>query len=409
MSEIQRRLITYCTNVHAGETWQETFAALENHIPKVKEAVSPDHPFPIGLRLSALAARELAAGHSHSFGSWLREHDCFVPTINGFPFGAFHAARVKEKVYHPDWRSRERASYTKRLATLLAEWLPENQAGSISSVPIGFQAHHAGEDHLVSRGNLLHVMEHLDRLRQEKGADIVLSLEPEPACVLESTADLVRFLEWMDFPESLRDRIGICLDCCHLALQFEEPAEVVSLLTQAGVRIGKVQASSALRQRHDRREALIPFQEQCYLHQVVVRGEGGLLTRYDDLPDALKRHQGKGEDEWRCHFHVPIFLERAGEYETTGFFVERLLPLLDRQVLLEVETYTWDVLPPELRLGELTHSIIREIRWLQEKANVADRQAAERQAAEDKAMAESLAAADIAETPVAGEVGAAEP
>ena len=373
MSEVQRRLITYCTNIHPGESWRETFTALAAHIPKIKDAVSPDHPFPIGLRLSAQAARELAAGPAASFAGWLREHDCFVPTINGFPFGTFHGSRVKEKVYLPDWRSRERSGYTKGLASLLAGWLPENGTGSISSVPIGFKAHLAGDDHLLARENLLDVLQHLERLWQEKGRDIVLALEPEPACVLESVADLALFLDRMDFPQPLRNRIGICLDCCHQALQFEEPAAALSVLAEAGIRVGKVQVSSALRQRHDRREALYRFQEPCYLHQVVVRRHDGALTRYHDLPDALQRHRGESEDEWRCHFHVPVFLERIGDFGTTRFFVEKLLPLLDPRILLEIETYTWDVLPPELQKGEVTDSIIREIRWLQEKTDETDR------------------------------------
>jgi len=371
--EVQRRLITYCTNIHPGESWGETFAALKDHIPKVKEAVSPGRPFPIGLRLSARAASELAVDSAASFARWLREQHCFVPTINGFPFGAFHGTRVKEAVYLPDWRSRERADYTKQLATLLAGWLPEGGSGSISTVPVGFKAHFAAGEHLLARERLLEVLLHLERLRQEQGVDIVLALEPEPACVLETTADLVRFLDRMNFPHTLQNRIGVCLDCCHLALQFEEPAAVLSLLAAAGVRIGKVQVSSALSLRHDRREFLSPFQEPCYLHQVVVRSGDGRLTRYDDLPDALQQHRGERGDEWRCHFHVPIFVERTEEFQTTRFFAEQLLSRLGRQVLLEVETYTWGVLPPQLRTGEVADSIIREIRWLQEAMDETDR------------------------------------
>lgn len=376
MSQVQRRLITYCTNIHPGESWAETFTALATHVPQIKAAVSPGHPFPIGLRLSARAARELAAGQAASFAGWLRDEHCFVTTINGFPFGAFHGTRVKEQAYLPDWRSRERSDYTKLLATLLAGFLPESASGSISSVPVGFRPHLGADHHPLVRENLLEVLLHLDRLRLERGVDLVLALEPEPACLLETASDLVEFVERMNFPQSLRNRIGICLDCCHLALQFEEPAEVVSLLAGAGIRIGKVQVSSALRQRHDRRESLHPFQEPCYLHQVVVRRRDGTLTRYHDLPEALQRHRGENEEEWRCHFHVPLFVERTGEFETTRFFAEKLLPLLDRRVLLEVESYSWEVLPPELRKGEVADSIIREIRWLQERVDLISHQPA---------------------------------
>ena len=373
MSQVQRRLITYCTNIHPGESWLETFAALKQCIPRVKEAVSPECPFPIGLRLSARAASELSAGGAALFSDWLSAQGCFVPTINGFPFGAFHGTRIKEGAYLPDWRSRERVDYTKQLATLLADWLPEGASGSISTVPVGFKRHFASGEHLLVRERLLELLLHLERLRQEKGADIILALEPEPACFLETSADLVRFLFRMNFPHTLQDRIGICLDCCHLAMQFEEPAEVLSLLTASGIRIGKVQVSSALSLRHDRREALIPFQEPCYLHQVVIRSCDGVLTRYDDLPDALRLHRGEGGDEWRCHFHLPLFLERTEEFRTTRFFAEQLLSRLDRSVLLEVETYTWGALPPHLRTGGVADAIIREIRWLQETIDETDR------------------------------------
>jgi hypothetical protein len=371
--QVQRRLITYCTNIHPGESWEETFAPLRAHVPRVRDAVSPEHPFPLGLRLSARAARELTAGPADYFRQWLVENRCFIPTINGFPFADFHEGTVKDRAYLPDWRSRERVEYTKLLATLLATWLPENGHGSISTVPVGFRAHLEGEDRLCARRNLLEVMEHLELLRREKGVDIVLSLEPEPGCLLETTEDVVEFIDWMNPPHSLRNRIGICLDCCHLALQFEEPAEVLSLLKGAGVRIGKVQVSSALRQRHHRREALRPFQEPKYLHQVVVRRHDGELSRYHDLPHALEQHQGEDHDEWRCHFHVPIFLGETPELKTTQKFIQQILPLLDRELLLEVETYSWSVLPPHLRLDDVGLSIIRELNWLRERVDETDR------------------------------------
>ena len=373
MHQVQRRLITYCTNIHPGESWAETFASLAAHVPRIKAAVSPEHPFPIGLRLSARAARELAEGHRASFAGWLRERDCFVPTINGFPIGAFHGGAVKERVYLPDWRSRERAGYTMLLATLLADWLPQHACGSISSLPVGFKEHLGAGWHLPVRENLLAVLQHLERLFQERGADIVLALEPEPGCLLETVSDLLQFLDLMNLPHPLRSRIGICLDCCHLALQFEEPAEVASLLAGAGIRIGKVQVSSALRQRHDRREALVRFQEPCYLHQVVVRRRDGALSQYHDLSQALEWHRGEADEEWRCHFHIPLFVEQTGAFRTTRFFAEQLLPLLDRRLLLEIETYTWQVLPPEMSTGEVADSIIREIGWLREKTDETDR------------------------------------
>ncbi|PJB02924.1 MAG: xylose isomerase [Hydrogenophilales bacterium CG_4_9_14_3_um_filter_63_34] len=365
MSQIPGRLITYCTNIHPGEGWREVFAALQQHIPAVKAAVSPDRPFPIGLRLSRRAAEELSGEENERFVRWLRENDCFIPTLNGFPYGSFHGERIKERVYLPDWRSRERAAYTMRLADLLAGWLPAGVAGSISTVPIGFKGGVGERDRPEIRRQLLAVLTHLQSLRQNTGREIVLALEPEPGCLLETTEEICRFFADLDLPADLRDLLGVCYDCCHQAVEFEDPAASLARLAAAGIRIAKVQVSSALRLLAPTAAQLAPFDEPCYLHQVVARSPDGELSRYDDLPRALARLDPAAGEEWRCHFHVPIFVSGAGDYGTTRFFLEDILPLLPQELLLEVETYTWEVLPLELRLGSVTDSIIREIHWLE--------------------------------------------
>jgi hypothetical protein len=373
MPEIHPGLITYCTNIHPGETWAETFAALAGHIPAVKAAVSPESPFPVGLRLSNRAARELSAEGTGQFSAWLGEHGCFVPTINGFPYGSFHGGRVKDKVYLPDWRSSDRTAYTIALADLLANLLPEGITGSISTVPVGFKGVVLTGDFTLVRVQLHAVLRHLSRILREHGKKIVLALEPEPGCIVETTDELCRFFGAMAFPPDLQPHLGICLDCCHQAVQFEEPAECLSRLNEAGIPIAKVQASSAIRLVDPGDDLLRSYDEPCYLHQVVIRRRDGTLLRYPDLPDALTRHQRVRGDEWRCHFHVPIFLAGTGTPGTTRSFLEELLHPLPKGILLEVETYTWDVLPPELRSGSVTDSIIREITWLKEQTDAAHR------------------------------------
>lgn len=373
MSEIPGRLITYCTNIHPGESWQETFAALQRYIPAVKAAVSPDRSFPIGLRLSHRAAEELTGEENERFVCWLRENDSFVPTLNGFPYGSFHGERVKEKVYLPDWRSSDRAAYTMRLADLLAGWLPEGVTGSISTVPIGFKGVVGESDQPSVRKQFITVLAHLKHLQQQRGRNIILALEPEPGCLLETTEEVCDFFSGLDLPHDLRDMIGICYDCCHQAVEFEEPADSLARLADAGVRIAKVQISSALNILAPSLELLSHFDEPCYLHQVVVRNRKGELVRYNDLSEARVRHSMNDGEEWRCHFHVPIFLSGVGNYSTTRFFLEEVLPLLPQNLLLEVETYTWDVLPPELRCESVTDLIIREIQWLEAQLSATHR------------------------------------
>jgi hypothetical protein len=365
-------MTTYCTNIHPGESWSEIFSNLVTYIPAVKDAVSPESPFPIGLRLSNLATVEIDKNTSERFYQWCQQNDCYVPTINGFPYGSFHYSPVKENVYVPDWRDIKRVEYTKRLASLLDSWLPGSVTGSISTVPIGFGKHLHEEDYVIVRENLIDVLEYLDRLRQRSGKEIILSLEPEPGCVLETTEDTVHFFEEMKFPEGLRESIGVCFDCCHQAVEFEKPEESLNFLRKASIKIGKVQVSSALSASgggHFMIESLDRFCDPYYLHQVVVRRIDGNLIRYNDLSEALLVHKGKDEEEWRIHFHVPVFVERMDSYGTTRLFAEEILSIIDRNILLEVETYTWHVLPPELQTETLTQSIIREIQWVQSQIN----------------------------------------
>ncbi len=367
MSKVPGRWITYCTNIHPGESWRETFAAVQRHVPVVKAAVSPDFAFPIGLRLSRQAANEITGAASERFGRWLQDSDCFVPTINGFPYGAFHGERIKERVYLPDWRSPDRAAYTIVLANLLAQWLPRGMIGSISTVPIGFKDMLDERDFPLVKRQLVAVLTHLEQIRQRAAREIVLSLEPEPGCLLETTEQVCRFFAALELPAELGDLIGVCFDCCHQAVEFEESADSLKRLAEAGIRIAKVQVASALRLFSPNLPLLGRFNEPRYLHQVVVRRRDGSLHRYNDVPQALAEHEMADDDEWRCHFHLPIFVSGAHGYGTTRFFLESIVPRLPGDVLLEIETYTWEVLPSELRCETMGASIIREIRWLQER------------------------------------------
>ena len=126
--------LAYCTNIHRGETWAETFAALQTYALAVRERVCPHAPYGLGLRLSHVAARELSEpGTLTAFQRWLAAQSCYVFTINGFPYGQFHGGRVKEQVYQPDWTTPERLAYTNLLFDLLARLVPDGVAGRVST------------------------------------------------------------------------------------------------------------------------------------------------------------------------------------------------------------------------------------------------------------------------------------
>ncbi len=374
--------LAYCTNVHRGESWAETFAALERHVLPVRRRVAPGRPYAIGLRLGQRAAAELATGDAlPAFRRWLAAHDAYVFTINGFPYGSFHGTRVKEQVYAPDWSTPARLAYTQQLFELLVELLPPGVAGSVSTVPASFKAFTAAEParRAAIFANLTACGRFLTALAARTGRDLHLGLEPEPLCEIETTAETVAFFAAWRAAEPAVERegllrfIGVNYDCCHLAVEFESPGPALDQLAAAGLRLSKLHLSSALRVAPTPagRAALAAFVEPVYLHQVVVgeAASGAVRQRFVDLPDALAHAAAEppaGGDEWRVHFHVPLHAAPGAPFADTR---DHLLGALDWLAAhrgacahLEMETYTWEVLPPALRLP-IEEQLVREYEW----------------------------------------------
>lgn len=396
--------LTYCTNIHAGESWKEHFAALKQFIPVVKKAVSPDKAFGIGLRLSNEASIDLAKYENlQAFRQWLQEQQCYVFTLNGFPYGSFHYTVVKDGVHAPDWTTNQRVNYTIRLAEILVALLPPDIDGGISTSPLTYRHWHKTAEELQAAfeqatTNILQVTKALIRLKQSTGKTVHLDIEPEPDGLLESG---VEFLQWytgyllpsgISFladkfgysktkaEEVLKEHVQLCYDVCHFAVGYENHATVLEQLKREGIKTGRIQISAALKAEfNDRSEktnavvtALRQFNEPVYLHQVIAREKTGALKRYADLPDALKEANAASANEWRSHFHVPLFIENYGALQSTQKDIEEVLQLHCQQPFtnhLEIETYTWEVLPDELKLP-LAASIIREMEWVLATLNV---------------------------------------
>ncbi len=369
--------LAYCTNVHRGESWPETFAMLEQHTDSVRRRVAPAEPYAIGLRLGARAAAELSEPSTLlAFRRWLDAHDSYVFTINGFPFGSFHGTRVKEQVYAPDWSTPERLAYTTQLVDLLVQLLPAGVPGSVSTVPVSFKGFELSADQKSAvHANLTACAQHVEQLAERTGIDLTLGLEPEPLCVLETTAETVEFFDdWAASEpgaERWRRYIGVNYDCCHLAVEFESPHDALERLVAAGLRLSKVHLSSALRVTPDAdgRAALQPFVEPTYLHQVVIGSAetGDVYHRHIDLPDALADQTSHAVDEeWRVHFHVPLHASPGTPFRDTRDHIEGTLDWLAAHpgacAHLEMETYTWEVLPPALRIG-IDEQLVQEYAW----------------------------------------------
>lgn len=359
-----RRPVTYCTNIHPGETLEAVVRNLAAYATRVKALRAPDAPFPLGLRLSGQASRELATGDAAArLGAWLAQHGFSVPTMNAFPYGRFHQVPVKEAVYLPDWRDAERLAYTVRLARVLAGWLPEGGTGSLSTVPVAFARGFPEADWPVALANMRQALAALRDLYEKTGRRIRLSVEPEPGCLVETTPQFVALCQRLDPAGRFRDFLGICYDCCHQALQYEDPRTSLAQLAAAEVTVGHVQVSSALHLDGADLSRLARFVEPVYLHQAVARLHDGGLLRFDDLHLALAA-QVRDVESWRVHFHLPVFVAQLPECATTQPFLEAILPLFPAEAFLEVETYTWDVLPPELKTTDVATSIDREIDWV---------------------------------------------
>lgn len=370
--------LAYCTNIHRGEDWRETFDSLKNHALAVKDRVCPDDPFAIGLRLSNRAAEELSdAATLREFQNWLNGHDCYVFTINGFPFGRFHGTRVKEQVYRPDWTSPERLAYTNRLFDLLAQLLPPDIEGSVSTLPGSFKKFiTSAEQEKAIRDNLWRCVEHIAAISARTGRKFHLGLEPEPLGWFETSAETIRFFEQLraEHPGDARldEHLGINYDACHLAVEFEEPQEAIGALQKNGVKISKLHLSSALKVRPtpETRRALAAFADDIYLHQVIVRTGNKQRLVYEDLAPALDSTAAMANPEiaeWRIHFHIPLHSPATGWYQNTSSHVTGVMDLLKENPALcshlEMETYTWEVLPPELKNRNVVDQLAAEYDW----------------------------------------------
>jgi hypothetical protein len=375
------RHLAYCTNIHRGETWPETFAALNKHALAVRERVCPRGLFAIGLRLSNQAAVELSDPKTLlAFQRWLEKNSCYVFTINGFPYGQFHGTRVKEQVYLPDWTSPERLAYTNLLFDLLAKLLPAGIEGSVSTVPGSFKEFIRTDDQKkLIRENLWRCVEHLSRVGEKSNRKLHLGLEPEPLGLLENSSETIQFFEQLRAEHKndprLDEHLGVNYDTCHFAIEFEEPLAALNSLRATGIKISKLHLSSALKTKPTDEAclALKKFTDDVYLHQVIARDATGKLKFYRDLPDALAIANSEFGirnselEEWRIHFHVPLHAPAAPPFENTN---DHLLGVLDWLAKnprlcshLEMETYTWEVLPPELKSRSVVEQLVAEYDW----------------------------------------------
>jgi hypothetical protein len=385
--------LTYSTLVHPGDTWNEMRDSLTTYVPEVKRRVCPSDAFGVSLRLSGASAATLTADSAQR--AWLRDflaaEGLYVFTVNAFPYGPFKGRSVMEQVYEPDWASPDRVRYTRQVADILADITGPEVSPSIQSAPLAFRSKVSGpEDVRLLSQNLLVAVSHLVDLERRTGRRVKLALEPEPFCFLETTEETVEYFESHVYSteatrtltrltglpagevhSAVRRHLGVVFDICHQSVQFEDIGAALGLLVAHGIPIFKLQAASALwvpAVTADAVTEIEAFTDTIYLSQTTQLCDGE-LTRFLNLADAIRawRAAPGGERQWRVHFHLPIFLDDLGLFRTTRSGIETALvlhaasPLSDH---LEIETYTWDVLPPRLKTGEVTDYVSRELEWM---------------------------------------------
>ncbi len=387
--------LSYSTLVHPGDTWDEMKASLVKYVPAVKARVAPNRPFAVSLRLSAAAARTLAADPAarSDLKRFLADNDLYLYTVNAFPYGPFKNTVVKEQVYEPDWRSEERVRYTMDVADVLADVAPAGVAPSIQTAPLAFKPRVSGPEYVADfTRNVLRVVAHLVELEARVGRRVTLALEPEPYCFLETTDEVVQYfgahlysgaaatklaelggLAVSEAHWALRRHLGVVFDICHQAVEFEDMGASLGKLVAAGIPIFKLQEAAAIRIPEVTQsivDGLARYADTIYLTQTTER-KGGTITRFLNLEDAFVAwKRDPGPREWRVHFHVPVFLDDLGLVRTTRFAIEEALRVHKATPLsthLEIETYTWDVLPDDLKTGDVVEYVSREIEWVRDQ------------------------------------------
>jgi hypothetical protein len=386
-------LLTYSTLVHPADNWEQLWHSLNTYVPKVKSRIAGNKSFGVCVRLAAPTAETLvgSAAERQKLKKFLEDNDMYIYTANAFVYGHFKGDTVKEQVYEPDWRSDERSSYVMKVADILADVCPAGIAPSIQTSPLGFKPRVTGADVVNSyTDHVLRVVAHLIALEDKTGRTVQLALEPEPYCFLETTDETIAYFRdhlysgaaveklaklahvpIADANAALRRHLGIVYDICHQAVEYENIAESLQKLVDAGVPVFKLQEAAALhipQVTQSTVDTLKKYAKTIYLTQTLEK-QNGKITKFlnvDDAIAAFERAPG-GEREWRTHIHVPVFLEDLGQFRTTRFAIEDALRFHKQKPLsrhLEVETYTWDMLPESAKSNDIVDYICRELEWV---------------------------------------------
>jgi len=384
--------LTYSTLVHPADDWEQLWKSVNTYLPQVKARMAPNQKFGTCLRISAPSAAALSANPAKraDLKTFMADNDLYLYTANAFVYGVFKKQVIKEDVYEPDWQTDDRVQYTMQVANLLAELAPEGIEPSIQSAPLGFKPKVTGDDVVEAyTTNVIRVVAHLVKLQKDTGKVVTLGLEPEPRCFLEMTDETIAYfkkdlfsgetakrlakatgLNEADAAAAMRKHMGVVFDIGHQAVGYEDIPVSLQKLVDNGVQIVKLQEAASMFMPEVTQktvDALQAFAKTIYLSQTCQKKDG-TMTWFFNLEDAFEDfYKNPGPREWRTHFHVPVFLNDLGAFGTTRFALEQALAFHKKHPLsehLEIETYTWDVLPDHLKTGDIVEYVTREMEWV---------------------------------------------
>jgi len=362
--------LSYSLNVYNLSSLNDIIKLCDNEISYIRNSLNyKNTPFALGLWLNAQVANELQNNDNLKlFGEYLKKKNYYISTINAFPFKHFHYKIVKENVYLPDWSELSRVEYTKDIIRILANLLPHNIVGSISSLPGGYKYRFNQNKIEKMKKNIIDIGKYLYQIYEQTGKKIILSFEMEPDCYWENVKDFIIFYNKLkEIHKNITPFIGVCYDTCHQEIVTPDNHTGLDLLLENRIPIGKIQFSAALyapnSQSRDELKSL-KFLESIYLHQTISI-KNNQSTRWADLIKPVE----KNIDNLIIHFHTPIFLDKLTEH----LFVKKkeLIYVLGKLKSgececenLEIETYTYNLIQSILNEDTIEKFISKEYQWI---------------------------------------------
>lgn len=368
--------LMYCGNVHPCSTVREMIEQIDQYIIPIKKSRKLESMYlGVWFNCDLLADFYSNPQITEMLFDLMKKSSLIIKSLNAFPQREFHGVSIKENVYFPEWSEQSRLRYTLALAEFISKRRDSfAKSISISTVPLGYKKSWTEQKQRLAVDHLKQLAMSLSSMHKQTGIHIRVCLEMEPDCVLETTTEMIAFLnQTLDYQnnQEINNYIGVCFDVCHQAVMHESVKDSLNRLTREKINIGKIQVSNALRFKSEHFEhvqsILANYINSPYLHQVKLLTNNGVKS-IADIDKDLSNHVEFSE-EVRIHFHIPINKrELSSTLLTTQHEIIETIDSLSSLAIkpdVEVETYTWRIIDKEVTSNSLSHYLVDEINWLE--------------------------------------------